>query len=652
MLQFQGLPLSAGKLIAGSDLTFKKIIQSGRVSMEEALCEEAIFSLVPNTDRKDRQKLLSLVAGPLEHLLGLRQCQALYDHIKPQRNAREFMREALFQMDVRPQVEPEDLAKIPKKGPVVVVANHPFGGIEGVIMADILLNRRPDVKIVANFLLNRIPHLRDLTIPVDPFSRSGSVRTNIRPMREALLWLKRGGMLLVFPAGEVSHLRMPPFEVADPVWSPTIGRLIRRIAAPVLPVFFRGQNGPCFQAAGLLHPKLRTVLLARQLMAMRGRSVPVAIGRLIPFRWLQRYVDDTELMAYLRWRTYLLGHPARREKRGFSRPSITALLKPRPLAKPQPADACRREIARLPAEQLLVENGAQSVWQATAQQIPTILQEIGRLRELSFRAANEGTGKPIDLDRFDAHYLHLFIWNEETTEIVGAYRLGQTDTILARHGREGMYSNTLFNSRMEFFRRLGPALELGRSFVRPEYQRSYSPLLMLWKGIGAFIAREPHYRMLFGPVSISRDYSDLSRRLIASTLLQHSQAKDLALMVKPRHPANLRPLRVRGGGLSPHPSCFRDFKEMCSVIADVEFKQRDVPVLLRHYLNLGGQLLAFNIDRSFGRVMDGLIVVDLMQTDRKTLQRYMGITGAAAFCAFHGYAGGDGCSETEEFEAG
>jgi putative hemolysin len=258
----------------------------------------------------------------------------------------------------------------------------------------------------------------------------------------------------------------------------------------------------------------------------------------------------------------------------------------------------------------------------------------------------------MDLDRFDAHYLHLFIWNAEASEIVGAYRVGATDRILERHGRQGLYSSTLFDSRMEFFHRLGPALELGRSFVRPEYQRSFSPLLLLWKGIGAFIARYPRYRMLFGPVSISRDYSDLSRRLIATTLLQHSQAKDLALMVKPKHPANLRPVRIQGCGLSQRQVRFQDFKEMCSVIADVEFKQRDVPVLLRHYLNLGGQILAFNIDRNFGRVMDGLIVVDLAQTDRKTLQRYLGAEGAAAFLSYQKSDTGNDSEALPESAAG
>jgi len=620
--------------------------------MEEAFLEDRIFSMVPKTMPKTHRKVLSVVAGPLEHLLGLRQCEALYDQLKSEGDPHAFMRGALRRMDVRPQIKPEDLENIPRKGPAIVVGNHPFGGIEGIIMADTLLSCRPDVKIVANQLLNRIPQLRALTIPVDPFNRNGSVRANIGPMREAMHWLKNGGLLLVFPAGEVSHLKMPPFEVADPAWSPTIGRLIRHTRAPVLPVFFRGHNGAGFQAAGLIHPRLRTALLARQLMAMRGRTVPLDIGRLIPFRWLQRYADDTELMAYLRWRTYLLGLPARKETRRFTPPAVAVFRKPRPVAPAQAPALCRREVERLPADQCLARSGAQSVWQATAEQIPGLLQEIGRLRELSFRAANEGTGKPLDLDRFDEHYRHLFIWNEEAGELVGGYRVGATDQILERQGRGGLYSSTLFDSRMEFFHRLGPALEMGRSFVRPEYQRSYSPLLLLWKGIGGFVARQPRYRMLFGPVSISRDYSDLSRRLIATTLLQHSQAKDLALMVKPRHPANLKPVRVPGCGHRPPPISFQDFKEMSSVIADVEFKQRDVPVLLRHYLNLGGQLLAFNIDRSFGRVMDGLIVVDLTQTDRKTLQRYMGVEGAAAFLAYHGSDCPGETSAAAESEAG
>ena len=251
--------------------------------MEEALFEDKIFSIVPEKSRKESKEILSIIAGPLEHLLGLRQCTAMYEQVRSQSDSHLFMREVLRRLDVRPVFKTEDLENIPKRGPAVVVGNHPFGGIEGIIMADTLLSRRPDVKIMANVLLNRIPQLRDLTIPVDPFNRSGSASVNIGPMREAMRWLKNGGMLLVFPAGEVSHLRLESLEIADPVWSPAIGRIIRHAKVPVLPVFFRGCNGPWFQAAGLIHPRLRTALLARQLVGMRGRSVPVDIGRLIPF---------------------------------------------------------------------------------------------------------------------------------------------------------------------------------------------------------------------------------------------------------------------------------------------------------------------------------------------------------------------------------
>jgi putative hemolysin len=338
---------------------------------------------------------------------------------------------------------------------------------------------------------------------------------------------------------------------------------------------------------------------------------------------------------YLRWRTYILGYTPRRSLRLPVLPRVAKATRPKPLSPPQNPTVLRQEISRLPAEQLLTRSGCFTVRLAAAHQIPRTLLEIGRLRELSFRAASEGTGKSLDLDRFDSVYLHLFIWNEDSMEIVGAYRLGPTDRIIESHGKQGLYTNTLFRSRIEFFRKIGPALEMGRSFIRPEYQKSYSSLLLLWKGIGSFIAREPRCRVLFGPVSISRDYSDLARRLIATTLLQHSQAKDLAVMVRPRKPAPLKPIRVPGcNRISPNIS-FQDFKEVCALIADIEFQQKDMPVLLRHYLNLGGQLLAFNIDRDFGDVMDGLIMVDLLRTDRKTLHRYMGADGLAALLAYH-----------------
>jgi putative hemolysin len=577
-----------------------------------------------------------------DRVLGLTGCAALYDRISGVQAPEGFMRALLAKMDVRCEPSRQEIEQIPRKGPLVVVANHPFGGIEGIVLADLLISVRPDLKIMANFMLNRIPQLRGLTIPVDPFNRPGSARSNAGPIRAALRWVEAGGMLLVFPAGEVAHFKLRRWGIADSAWSPSVGLIVRRARAAVLPIFVRGRNGLGFHAAGMIHPRLRTALLARELINKQRRRVDVKIGAPIAFRWTQRYPDDSRRVEYLRWRTLILGC---RPSAGIRMPAIVKMPRARkeqPLARPQETDLCRREIERLPFSQRLAQSGDFSVWQAEAGQIPHLLQEIGRLREISFRAASEGTGNPVDLDRFDPHYLHLFVWNEAAAEIVGAYRLGRSDILLSRFGRKGLYTSTLFHTQAQFFKRLGPALELGRSFVRPEYQRSYAPLLLLWKGIGGFIGRHPRYRRLFGPVSISRDYSDLSRRLIATTLLQHSQAKDLALMVRPRRPAKIAPIRIPGCAPSGKTLHLADFKEVCAVIADIEFQKRDVPVLLRHYLNLGGQLLGFNIDRGFGNVMDGLIVVDLLQTDRKTLERYMGEEGVAALMACHG-----ACAEAE-----
>lgn len=593
----------------------------------------ALFTLTP---RSAGFSWRALALRPLERLLGLADCERLYRSLAAIEDPRAFVRATLEGLAVHCRPLNEGREQIPAEGPTVVVANHPFGGVEGLLLADLLLAVRPDVKILANYLLNRIPQLKPLLIPVDPFARPGAAAANLGALRQAIRWVSDGGLLLVFPAGEVSHLRLRSGAITDPPWNPAAAAIVRRSRASVVPVFIRGRNRMGFHLAGLLHPRLRTALLARELLHRRGRPIAVKIGAPIPFRWLQGYQsDDRRLVDYLRWRTYILGYSPRPRKSLPPLPLPGVRRRQAEIAAAQDPERLEREIASLPAERLLVRSGSFAVWLAEAHEIPRTLLEIGRLREITFRAASEGTGNAFDLDRFDSIYLHLFLWDEKENRIVGAYRIGPTDRILARHGRQGLYTTTLFHSRNEFFRKIGPALEMGRSFICPEYQKSYSSLLLLWKGIGSFIARHPRYRTLFGPVSISRDYSDLSRRLIASTLLQHSQAKDLSLMVRPRKPALLKPVRVPGcEGIARNLS-FADFREVCALIADLEFQQKEVPVLLRHYLNLGGQLLAFNIDESFGNVMDGLIVVDLLKTDRRTLRRYLGDDGLEVFLSFH-----------------
>jgi len=290
-------------------------------------------------------------------------------------------------------------------------------------------------------------------------------------------------------------------------------------------------------------------------------------------------------------------------------------------------------VASLSADALLAANGDLEVYCASAEAIPHLLQEIGRLRELTFRDTGEGTGKSSDLDLYDSYYLHLFVWNRARDEVVGAYRLGLADEILRRYDKKGLYTFSLFRYRQRLLHRINPALELGRSFVRPEYQRSFSPLLLLWKGIGTFVARHPRYRILFGPVSISNEYHSLSQQLMVAFLRDNSYQAGLARLVRPRRP-------FRNGRRRPEYAHIRDIEALSELIAQIEGDAKGAPILLKQYLKLGGRLLGFNVDRQFSDVVDGLIMVDLLETDPKVLQRYMGREQAEQFLAWH--RGGSG----------
>jgi putative hemolysin len=305
-----------------------------------------------------------------------------------------------------------------------------------------------------------------------------------------------------------------------------------------------------------------------------------------------------------------------------------------PVAPVVPTALLKAEVEALPADQRLVESGQYLIMFARAEQIPWCLQEIGRLRELTFRAAGEGTGKSSDIDLFDAYYLHLFLWDRDASAIVGAYRMGLADEILARYGKRGLYTQSLFRYGPQLLETLNPAIELGRSFVRTEYQRSFSPLLLLWRGIGQFILRSPHYAVLFGPVSISNSYAPISRELMVEYLRANNIEARLAKHVKPRRPFRVRSSKKLRSEVQV--ADLKDIEQLSRAIARIEHDSKGVPILLKQYLKLGGRLLGFNADDQFSDALDGLVVVDLRASEPRVLARYMGEEGAAAFFAYHG----------------
>jgi putative hemolysin len=569
-------------------------------------------------------------------LLPLDAAHALYERVC--RSGAGFVLENLLrEMNVELRVDPADVERIPSKGPVVVVANHPYGMLDGAVLAVLLSRVRPDVKMMTNFLLGEVPELERHCIFVDPLHTPGSAQRNRCALKQAIGWLRKGGMLAMFPAGEVSHWQLPQAAVADPQWNDTATRLIRMTGAAALPVYFCGHNSLRFQLVGMIHARVRMAFLLQEFLQQSGKSVALRVGSPIPADSIAGVATDRNATEYLRWRTYLL---AQRSKKQIRLPIALRSMLPmkagEPITPPLPPELLHCDLHALPAERCLVENNEFAVYAAQASEIPHLLQEVGRLREITFREAGEGTGKRSDLDGFDRYYWHLLLWNKTRDELAGAYRAGNTAVVVAEHGVQGLYTNTLFRYDERLFAKLGPALELGRSFVRPQYQRQYAPLLLLWKAIARFVIARPETAVLFGAVSISNTYNRASRELIYSFFEDRRRGDELAGLVSPRKP--FRPGRIRRWDCRAVCHVLRDLEELSEPIADLESDGKGLPILLKQYAKIGGKLLGFNVDRKFSGVLDGLIVVDLRQTEPAVLERYMGQEGAVRFRRYHGLA--------------
>uniref|UniRef100_A0A831ZZ51 Lysophospholipid acyltransferase family protein n=1 Tax=Desulfacinum infernum TaxID=35837 RepID=A0A831ZZ51_9BACT len=572
-----------------------------------------------------------------EKLTALEPLERAYRNLPRPSHPAEFVNEALRALGVRPVVLGNEEAP-PSSGPVLVVANHPFGGLEGLLAAWLLLDGRPDVKIMANALLEHIPELAPVIIGVDPFGRRKSTDRNVVPLRRCVTWLKDGGALVMFPSGTVSHFHVRKRRITDPPWSPTVGRLVLWSRCSVVPMYFDGANSLLFQLLGLFHPRLRTLLLARELHNKRGHEVRLTVGRTIPFEELKEIGSPDGITEYLRAHTYALGISQGSPRRKISVPPWRSVGRKSSRASAPIGEAvCRslllQDMGQLDPAQCVLQSGAYRVWYAEAAQIPNILQEIGRLRETAFRDVGEGTGRSLDLDRFDRHYEHLFLWNEQTHEIVGAYRIGRGDRLLGLMGLEGFYTHTLFKYEAGIRPLLKKSLELGRSFVRPEYQKTYAPLWFLWKGIGRYAARHERYRFLLGPVSISDAYHVLSRHLILMYLRHNHFSEQWARWVRARRPWR----RMPSMPWNARTLC-RDLADLdlfSELIAAIEKRERTLPVLLRQYIKLGGKVLGFNVDPDFSDVLDALVVVDLALADPLLLEKTMGREAAHRFLRVH-----------------
>ena len=579
------------------------------------------------------------LASFLERLLGLSVLAKCYESAPKNLGTQQFLSGVLDYLGVRVKAIDSQsvLPNLPKEGPLLIVANHPLGGLEGVAITQLLLELRADTKVLTNNLLTRIPELQSTFIGVDVLSKNAA-RENVKGIRAASQHLKAGGALLIFPAGKVASVNVRSGKVEDHPWNRFAGNLLRRSGAACLPIYVDGYNSRFFYAMALVHSKLRTLLLPRELANKTGSELKLIIGEVIKPQEVKRFNDDRAVTDYLWMATAFLKRQAGLNNSVSS--SISLSSDTDSVTSPVTSEdaelnsvnalcSSSEAILNQLVDCQLIETDSYLVYCAPFNRLGSLAETIGIAREVTFSAAGEGTGNRVDTDRFDPHYLHLFIWDRKASRVVGGYRIGRVDEIVAQQGLDGLYSRTLFDFDKDYLNKIGKCLEMGRSFVHPDYQRLPQTLDLLWRGIGLYVAKNPEYHTLFGAVSISNEHSDLARALISECMLESFCAEQRFLEdVKP-----LVPLKISGKIWTDAMLASLNHVSMVNKLIGRCDPGKALPTLLRHYLSLNGKFVCFSINQVFNDSLDGLILVDLRKTPSKYLKRYLSKEGAANFLA-------------------
>jgi putative hemolysin len=504
-----------------------------------------------------------------------------------------------------------------KKAPLIFVANHPLGGLEGMLLSRLLLTYRQDLKVLTNQMLLSFKEFNELFIGVDVLNPNRAAQ-NAKGMRRVAKHLSDGGALLVFPAGTVAGVKLNNWTVSEAPWQSIVGRLAQKYKATCVPINVSGENSRLFYLSGLLHPRLRTLLLPRAMISKQGKLVSATIGQPI-------VLDETEMNAetgteYLRLNCELLANPAykNREESGLKQKIL---------------DCDSRDLEQVDqylntvGQHRLLSRGEFDVYSVPFNKLGPLVNVLAIERERAFREVGEGTGMASDLDRFDSHYDHIFVWDNQQKKLVGSYRAVNTETIVKRFGLKGLYSYSLFDYDQRFLQSLGGAIEIGRSFVAKEYQKNSRALDLLWCGLGGYMLRNPECHTLFGCVSISQTFAPIVRALLVDTLLAgHAADSSTRALVKATTPLAFRN-RFWSSELVESLSSMAAINKL---LGRVNYQFR-VPALIRHYLALNGKFVDFSVNTGFNCSLDGLIFMDLRQAPARYLKRYLGEQGAELF---------------------
>ncbi len=544
----------------------------------------------------------------------------IYDR-KKHLSGTEFLNAILEEFQIRFEIPEEDLKRLPKDGSYITISNHPLGGIDGILLLKLMLDREPDFRIVANFLLHRIEPLKPYIMPVNPFE-SLKEKSSVVGLKETLRHLSEGKPLGLFPAGEVSTYKDGKLVVDRP-WEEGAIKVIRKAQVPVVPIYFHAKNSRFFYLLSKISDTLRTAKLPSELLTQKNRVIKVRIGKPISVAEQNEHQTLDEYAAFLRRKTYMLARAFEKEASFLPTTSSLKLSRsPKKIAGPSDMSQMCAEVEKLRGLNLrLTHSKNYEVFLTPAHHIPGILHEIGRLREVTFREVGEGTNKPIDLDQYDSYYHHMFLWDDDAKCIAGAYRMGLGAEIFAKFGISGFYLNELFRFEPELFDMMRNSIEMGRAFIVGEYQQKPMPLFLLWKGIVHTTLRFPEHKYLIGGVSISNQFSDFSKSLMIEFMKSHYYDPYVAQYVMPKKEFKVKIKDADKDFVFNEAEA--DLNKFDKIIDEVEPGTLRLPVLIKKYIKQNAKVVAFNVDPLFNNSVDGLMYIRIADLPESTVKPVM-----------------------------
>jgi len=544
----------------------------------------------------------------------------IYNNNKDKRDL-EFLNGVLDDCNIKFEIPEKDLKRIPKEGAFITVSNHPLGGMDGVLLLKLLIEKRSDYKIIANFLLHRIAPLRPYIMPVNPFENRKDAKSSIAGIKSSLLHLKEGKPLGIFPAGEVSTYRDGKLKVDKP-WEEGAVRLIKKAKVPVIPIYFHAKNSSFFYILSKISDTLRTAKLPSEALSQNGKVIKVRIGKPISVSDQEEYKEIPAFSEFMRKKTYMLANPFEKAHKLISTQSIKIKIPAKKITPQKNTDSFIKEVDLLREKDgRLLESKNYEVFFATSKDIPNLLHEIGRLREITFRGVGEGTNKAIDIDLYDKYYHHLFLWDREANCLAGAYRMGLGKEIYKKYGINGFYVHTLFRIEPELHQMMENTIEMGRAFIIDEYQQKPMPLFLLWKGIVHVTLRYPEYKYLMGGVSISNQFSDFSKSLMIEFMKSHYYDPYIAQYIRPKKEYKVKLKDADKDFVFDATKA--DMQKFDKIIDEIEPGALRIPVLIKKYVKQNARLVAFNVDPKFNNAVDGLMYIKVADIPESTVKPVM-----------------------------